>query len=188
MPTSRGPTDEEAVPGEIDVPVGSQALVLMPSLHSPLSLVPADAFENLLVVSTTRPPGKVEQVVRERGGDPATVGVVPVSGSPVDYDGPCWTSSVVHPNDLSGIHDRFQQGMNHVKPGKGWVVFDNVNVLLMYAERSSVINFTDSVAAGVRRRNATGAYALVREAVGDETYGAFADVFDTERDRRDVRI
>jgi len=184
MPTTSDPDGEGARPA-LALDARTQSLVLIPSLRSPLALLPEAAFENLLVVSTTRPPGKVEQLVRERGGDPSTVGVVPVSGSPVEYDGPCWTTSVVHPNDLSGIHDRFERGMNHVKPGEGWVVFDNVNVLLMYAERASVVNFLDSVARAVRRRNAAGAYALVRDAVADDTYARFADVFDVERDHRD---
>jgi hypothetical protein len=170
--------------GPLDVPSGTQALVLAPSLRSPLSFVPPSAFENMLVVSTTRSPEKIEQLVRERGADPSRVGVVPVSGSHVDYDGPLWTTSVVHPNDLSGIYERFERGMNHVKPGEGWVVFDNVNVLLMYAERSSVANFLDSVATNVRRRHAAGAYALVRDAVTDDTHASIAANFDVEPDCR----
>ena len=185
MLTSSIPSRREDDDRVLDVHAGSQALVLTPSLRSPLSVVPPDAFENMLVVSTTRPPKKVEQLVRERDGDPNTVGLVPVSGSPVDYDGPLWTTSVVHPNDLSGIYERFERGMSHVKPGTGWVVFDNVNVLLMYAERTSVGNFVDSVATNVRRRNAAGAYALVRDAVTDETYEDLAKAFDDERDFRD---
>ncbi|WP_227130996.1 DUF7504 family protein [Halorubellus salinus] len=184
MPTTSDPARRESDEELLEVPFGTQALVLTPSLRSPLSFVPPEAFENMLVVSTTRPPRKVEQLVRDRGADPDTVGLVPVSGSPVDYDGPLWTTSVVHPNDLSGIYERFDRGMNHVKPGEGWVVFDNVNVLLMYAERSSVGNFVESVAGNVRRRNAAGAYALVRDAVTDDTYADVAGVFDVERDRR----
>jgi hypothetical protein len=187
MLTSSIPSRREDDDRVLEVDVGQQALVLTPSLRSPLSVVPPDAFDNMLVVSTTRSPKKVEQLVRERGGDPNTVGFVPVSGSPVDYDGPLWTTSVVHPNDLSGIYERFERGMNHVKPGEGWVVFDNVNVLLMYAERTSVGNFMESVATTVRRRNAAGAYALVRDAVTDETYTRFGDIFDGERDMRDER-
>ena len=179
MPRMTDPTEFE------QVAAGDQALVLSPSLRSPLSLVPATAFENVLVVSTTRPPSKVEQLVRDRGGDPNKVGMVPVSGSPVDYDGPLWTTGVVHPNDLSGIHERFQRGMQHVKPGHGWVVFDNVNVLLMYAEQSSVFQFVDSVATTTRHRNARGAFALVRDAIADSTYDRFRAAFDVELDRRD---
>lgn len=185
MPTTSDPDRREPSATHIDVPSGSQALVLIPSMQSPLSLLPDAAFENLLVVSTTRSPGKIEQLVRDRGGDPSKVGIVPVSGSPVDYDGPCWTTSVVHPNDLTGIHERFERGMNHIKPGTGWVVFDNVNVLLMYAEMSSVKNFLDSVARGVRRRNAVGAYAMVPDAVSDDTYETFAGILDEERDCSD---
>lgn len=177
MTTERDPFDRLAP--------GTQALVLTPSLRSPLATVPPEAFENLLVVSTTRTPGKVEQFVRDRGGDPNRVGVVPVSGSPVDYDGPLWTTSVVHPNDLTGIHDRFERGMAHVKPATGWVVFDNVNVLLMYAERSAVGQLVDSVAATTRERPARGVFALVREAVTDSTYDRFAGTMDLELDGRD---
>ncbi|MFC6953464.1 DUF7504 family protein [Halorubellus litoreus] len=184
MPTTSDPSRREPEDA-LDVPSGTQALVLSPSLESPLSRVPVEAFDNMLVVSTTRSPQKVEQLIRERGGDPNTVGLVPVSGSPVDYDGPLWTTSVVHPNDLSGIYERFDRGMNHVKPGEGWVVFDNVNVLLMYAERPSVGNFLDSVATNVRRRNASGAYALVRDAVAEGTHDRFVDIFDVELDERD---
>jgi|GEM_PF-692667 hypothetical protein len=186
MPTTSDTERKESDVRQLDLPSGSQALVLIPSLSSPLSLLPEAAFENLLVVSTTRSPDKIEQLVRDRGGDPNKVGIVPVSGSPVDYDGPCWTTSVVHPNDLSGIHERFERGMNHVKPGTGWVVFDNVNVLLMYAERSSVKNFLDSVAKGVRRRNAVGAYAMVPDAVADDTYETFVELFDDEYDHSDA--
>jgi hypothetical protein len=185
MPTTSDPSRRDRGTDDLAVAHGTQALVLTPSLRSPLSFVPADAFDNTLVVSTTRSPKKVEQLVREHGGDPNTVGVVPVSGSPVDYDGPLWTTSVVHPNDLSGIYERFERGMNHVKPGEGWVVVDNVNVLLMYAERSSVSNVLDSIATNVRRRNAAGVYALVRDAVTDDTHAELAGGFDTEFDYRD---
>lgn len=163
---------------------GTQALVFTPSLESALSHLPETAFENLLVVSTTRPPGKVEALVRGRGGDPNRVGVVPVSGSPVEYDGPLWTTSVVHPNDLTGIHDRFDRAMAHVKPGQGWVVFDNVNVLLMYAERSAVGQLVDSMVATTRERAARGVFALVRDAVTDATHERFAGTVDVELDRR----
>ncbi|MFC4407388.1 DUF7504 family protein [Haloarchaeobius iranensis] len=176
MTTERDPFDR--------LTPGTQALVLTPSLRSPLSTLPPAAFENLLVVSTTRPPVKVEQFVRDRGGDPNKVGVVPVSGSPVDYDGALWTTSVVHPNDLTGIHDRFERALVHVKPGTGWVVFDNVNVLLMYAERSAVGQLVDSVAARTRERAARGVFALVRDAVTDSTYERFGGGMDLEVDYR----
>lgn len=178
------PGDGRGSSGPLDVPFGTQSLVLIPSLVSPLQILPESAFENLLVISTTRSPDKIEQLVRDRGADPSTVGIVPVSGSSIDYDGPCWSTSAVHPNDLSGIYERFERGMAHVKPGQGWVVVDNVNVLLMYAEGTNVVNFLDSVATGVRRRNAAGAYALVRDAVTTETYERFARTFDQEIDRQ----
>jgi hypothetical protein len=177
MTTDRAPFDR--------LTPGTRALVLTPSLRSPLSTLPPEAFENLLVVSTTRPPRKVEQLVRDGGGDPNKVGVVPVSGSPVDYDGPLWTTSVVHPNDLTGIHDRFERALVHVKPRTGWVVFDNVNVPLMYAERSAVGQLVDSVAETTRERAARGVFALVRDAVTDSTYERFGGTMDVELDHRE---
>ncbi|WP_257297485.1 hypothetical protein [Haloarchaeobius sp. FL176] len=164
---------------------GTQALVLTDSLRSPLATLPPAAFENLLVISTTRPAHKVEQFVQDRGGDPNRVGVVPVSGSPVDYDGPLWTTSVVYPNDLTGIHDRFERALGHVKPGTGWVVFDNVNVLSMYAERSAVGQLVDSATARTRERTARGVFALVRDAVTDSTYERFGGTMDVELDYRE---
>lgn len=178
MPTTTEPTEWDRLTP------GTQALVLAPSLRSPLAMLPAEAFENLLVVSTTRSPGKVEQLVRDRDGDPNAVGVVPVSGSPVEYDGPLWTTSVVHPNDLAGIHDRFDRAMAHVKPGQGWVVFDNVNVLLMYAERAAVGQLVDSMTAATRERAARGVFAMVRDAVSDGTYDRFEGPMDVALDRR----
>jgi hypothetical protein len=183
-----GSAEDSEVTEPLEVPFGSQALVLIPSLQSPLELLPAEAFDNLLVVSTTRSPKQVEQLVREAGGDPNTVGVVPVSGSSTDYDGPCWTTSAVHPNDLTGIYDRFERGLEHVKPGEGWVVVDNVNVLLMYAQRTSVLNFLDSIATGARRRNAAGVFAMVRDAVTDETHGRVRESVDLELDRTDLDV
>jgi hypothetical protein len=180
-------TSDDEVAGEVPsealslVP-GEEAMVCLPSIRSPLQVVPDAAFANLLVVSATRPPAKVEQLVRDRGGDPETVGVVPVSGSRVGYDGPMWTAEAVTPADLSGISDAVERASRFVKRGEGWVVFDNVNVLLMYAERDSVRQLVRTVAAQSRRREARGVFALVPEAVSTATYRSFADVLDTTVD------
>lgn len=170
------------MPGTTDPPTlsldpGEQALVSVPSMGSPLAALPTDAFENLLVVSATASPEKVESVVERRGGNPETVGVVPVTGSPGAYDGPMWTADPVDPSDLTGISIRISTAMEYVSPG-GWVVFDNVNVLLMYGRAEQVYRFLDSVAASTRDRDARGAYSTVREAITDETYASLADLFD----------
>ncbi|WP_135828517.1 DUF7504 family protein [Halorussus halobius] len=164
-------------PPEVSLAPGEQALVSVPSMGTPLAYLPDDAFDNLLVVSATAPPAKVESVVERRGGDPAAVGVVPVTGSPGEYDGPLWTTDPVDPSDLTGISIRLSTAMNYVMAG-GWVVFDNVNVLLMYGHEEQVYRLLDSVAASARDRDARGAYCTVREAVTDDTYARLAGLFD----------
>ena len=157
---------------------GEQALVSVPSMGSPLSVLPDEAFENLLVVSATASPGKVETIVERRGGDPSKVGVVPVTGSQSSYDGPVWTTDSVDPSDLTGISIRLSKALKHVMRG-GWVVFDNVNVLLMYGREKQVYRLLSSVVQIVRDRRACGAYCLVRDAVTDDTYSQFRELCDT---------
>ncbi|WP_323190099.1 hypothetical protein [Halostella sp. PRR32] len=165
---------------QISVDPGTQCLLSVPSMRSPLERLPADAFENLLVVSVTRSPTKIERTVREMGGEPSKVGVVPVSGSSINYDGPLWVADVVGPTDLTGINLRFSNAMRHVEPGAGWVVFDNVNVLLMYAQSDSVYQFLSAVISQARSRQVRGVYAVVRDAITDETYASVRELFDEE--------
>ncbi|WP_128478169.1 DUF7504 family protein [Halorussus pelagicus] len=148
---------------------GEQALVSVPSMGSPLTALPDEAFENMLVVSATAAPGRVESIVERRGGDPSKVGVVPVTGSPSEYDGPLWTTDPVDPSDLTGISIRVSTAMEYVMGG-GWVVVDNVNVLLMYGRVEQVFRLLDSVVSASREKGACGAYCTVRDAVTDETY------------------
>lgn len=171
MPETIEPSGFSLAPGE-------QALVSVPSMGSPLSVLPDEAFENLLVVSATASPGKVETLVERRGGDPSKVGVVPVTGSQFDYDGPLWTTDPVDPSDLTGISIRLSKALEHVMRG-GWVVFDNVNVLLMYGREEQVYRLLASVIEIVRDAEACGAYCLVRDAVTDDTYSQFRDLCDT---------
>ncbi|WP_115865665.1 DUF7504 family protein [Halorussus litoreus] len=170
MPATTDPSDLSVAPGE-------QTLISVPSMGSPLGYLPDDAFDNLLVISATASPEKVESLVERRGGDPRTVGVVPVTGSPGEYDGPLWTTDPVDPSDLTGISIRVSTAMEYVS-SDGWVVFDNVNVLLMYGRTEQVYRLLDSVASGVRNREARGAYCTVREAITDETYSRLAELFD----------
>lgn len=157
---------------------GEQALVSVPSMHALLSPLPDDAFDNLLVVSATASPAKIESAVRERGGDPAAVGVVPITGSPGEYDGPLWTTDPVDPSDLTGVSIRLSNALEYVHAG-GWVVFDTVNVLLMYAHEDRVFRLLDSVVSNVRAKEARGVYYMVRDAVTDETYERFSGLADT---------
>ena len=158
---------------------GEQALVSVPSMGSPLVQLPDEAFDNLLVASATTSCAKVESLVERRGGDPQKVGVVPITGSPSEYDGPLWTTDPVDPSDLTGISIRLSKALEYVMSG-GWVVFDNVNVLLMYAREEQVYRLLDSVASNVRRREARGVYCTVRGAITDETYSRLANLYGVE--------
>lgn len=149
-------------------------------MQSPLSVLPDEAFDNLLVISLANLPTEIESTVRERGGDPSKVGVIPVSGSHRRYDGPLWTAKTVSPSDLTGISIEFSTAMSHVKPGEGWVVLDSINVLLMYAPEDRVHRFVKSVVDAARQRNARGVYSLVQRTVTDETYRRFEGLFDEE--------
>ncbi|USZ68367.1 hypothetical protein NGM10_01180 [Halorussus salilacus] len=173
MPGTTDASDFSLSPGE-------QALVSVPSMGSPLAHLPDEAFENLLVVSAKASPAKVESLVERRGGDPEKVGVIPVTGSQVEYDGPLWTADSVDPSDLTGISIRLSTALRYVMRG-GWVVFDSLNVLLMYGREDRVYRLVDSVVSNVRAKDACGAYCVVREAVTDETYSRF-------RDRCDVAV
>ncbi len=181
--TTDAPADGEE---HLSLAAGTQALVRVPSMRSPLWTLPPAALDNLLVVSATRPPGAVERLVRDRGGDPERVGVVPVSGSPVSYDGPMWTSDAVTPADLSGISEAVGTATRYVKPGEGWIVLDNVNVLLMYASGIGVQGLARSLVARSRRRRARGVYAVVPEALSAGTYRSIESVFDLTVDRTDA--
>lgn len=165
---------------------GDQTIALVPSMASPLETLPDEAFENLLVVTLGRSPNAIEKAVQERGHDPSTVGVIPVWGSSIDYDGPLWTTDVVNPSDLTGVSMRFSTAMQHIQSHNGWVVFDNINILLMYSPEERVHQFLSSVVKHVRERNATGVYCFVRDAMTDSTYSRFENLYDTVIDYREL--
>lgn len=148
---------------------GTQALVDT-ARGIPLDELPGDAYENLLVVSTTQTPQKVEAAIERGGGDPADVGVVPVAGSQSDYDGPLWTTDRVDPSDLTGLSMRFSDAARYLQPGRGWVVVDNLTVLLMYAPERRVYRFLSAMTSTLRDRDVRGYYGVVRTAMNDETY------------------
>lgn len=159
---------------------GTQTVVQLPSMQSPLSALPDEAFENLLVISIANSPSEIEAAIQRRGGDPSKAGVIPVSGSQRRYDGPLWTAKTVSPSDLTGISIEFSTAMEHVKPDEGWVVLDSINMLLMYAPEDRVHRFVNSIVSSVRKRNVRGVYSIVQQTVTDETYDRFKGLFDEE--------
>lgn len=146
-------------------------------MGSALSVLPAGAFDNLLLLSPNAPEA-VEADLRDRGLDVRTVGLVPISGSRHDYDGPLWTTRTVAPSDLTGVSIYFSQAVEHLRAHTGWVLFENLNVLLMYADEDSVFRLVDHLLSTVRDREVTAAFTVVRDAIDDRTYAKLQNRFD----------
>ncbi len=168
---------EVADDGEaLDLAPGETALAQLPTRASSVEHLPAEAYENLLVV-TVDSPDTVEDAVRAGGGDPANVGIVPVSASQVRYDGPCWTADRVSPSDLTGISIQFSRGEQYLRDGSGWVVVDGLGTLLMYAEETKLYRLLSHLLTRSRERDlrhVTGATASVSE----ETMARFRGLHD----------
>jgi hypothetical protein len=160
-----------------------QAVCSVDAMDEPLRHLSPEAFERLLVVSTRGDPSRVEEVVRAADADPSNVLVVPVSGSAVRYDGPLTVADRTAPSDMTGVGVRFTDGLRRFD-GPAWVVVDNFNIFLMYADRNRVYRFMDSLTGKARESGARGLYCTVRDAVTDETYQTFRNLFDTEIDLR----
>lgn len=146
-----------------------------------LGRLPPEAYQNLLVVTTTHTPKRIQSAVESGGGNPSEVGVVPVSGSGSTYDGPLWTADRVDPSDLTGLSMRFSDAARYLQPGQGWVLVDNVTVLLMYAPEENVYRLLSSLTSYLRGREIRGLYGIVRSAMNDETYQRFRGIFDDDR-------
>lgn len=156
---------------------GSQSLLSVPTMDSALRHLPESAYENLLVVSPWAP-ARVEAALRERGVPLRGCGLIPISGSPVRYDGDLWTTKRVDPSDLTGLSIRFSQALRHVEPGVGWTLVDNAQVLLMYAENRRVFHLLDRLGSQARRRDVTGVVAVDRDAVQPRTRTALGSLVD----------
>lgn len=167
----------------LEVPQGEQTLVSVGTMSSVVGDLPEEAFENLLVVSPS-PPSRIERVIQDAGGDPNRCGHVPVTGSPVTYDGPLWTTKPVAPSDLTGISIRYSTAMKHVASGSGWFCLDGLQLLLMYADRDRVSSFVSELAHRTRGREVTGVYGIASDTVDDETYELLRPAFDATVDRR----
>jgi len=159
---------------------GTQALVDRQPMGSAIARLPESALSNLLVVTVGRDVGTVADAVREADGDPTNVGVVPVSATPVGAEAGVWTAPRVGPSDLTGVSIGIARGMRYVQPAEGWLLFDDLGVLLMHAEESRVYQLLTTLSAKCRSRDVRGVYALSRAAVGEGTYARFRELFDVE--------
>lgn len=157
---------------------GTQALLFSEATQPSFNYLPEEAFDNLLVVSTTALPSRIERFVIQRGADPSRVGVVPVTGSSVSYDGPLWVAQRTAPSDLTGISIRLSEALKYVRPDHGWVVFDNVTTLFMYAKADRVVRFLDTVTSAVRDRGARGVYVAVPGTLAPENREKLEELVD----------
>lgn len=161
-----------------DLDPGEQVLVSLAGGKFGYDQLPADALENMLVLSVGRGPEQVERALAARGADPRKVGVVPISGSEVRYDGAMWTSNRVSPMDFTGISIEFTRGFGHLEPGKGVVLVDSASILMMYADVNRVYRLLDSIASSCRERNMAGVYVVDGEAVTADTMNRLIGLFD----------
>ncbi|WP_435129155.1 DUF7504 family protein [Halobaculum sp. D14] len=178
-----GSADVDAAGSELAAEFGDATLVLLEAMDSLVGCVPAAAFDNALVISPSQP-GRVEAAIERRGGDPGQCGHVPVTGSPVSYDGPLWVSSPVDPSDLTGISVRVSQAMEYVKPGEGWLLWEDLQFLLLYADPSNVYRLTSQVLDRARGGDAATVVGLNAAAAEERTVARFAGLFDHYADLR----
>jgi hypothetical protein len=162
-----------------DLAPGEQVLVRIHTGEFACMDLPAHAYENLLVLSTGCQPNRVEEGLRRRGANPAEIGLIPITGATVRYDGPLWVANRVGPGDLTGISIAFSEAMRYVS-ADGWVCFDTVSVLAMYADDRALYQLLQSMVEGVRDRGARGVYAFVEDALSPESYQQFRTLFDRE--------
>jgi hypothetical protein len=151
---------------QLSVATGTQVLYSGSSMASPIAQLPASAYDGLIVVSS-KPPREVARLVEEAGGDPSSVGHVPISGAEYAYDGPMWTSEPLVPDDLTGLSMRLSRAFEAL--GDGWLLVENLNVFLLYAAEDRVIRFFDHVTRLAADYGITGVYSLVPDAVPAET-------------------
>jgi hypothetical protein len=156
---------------------GTQSLLELPSMSTGIDDLPDEACRNLLIVSPWAP-SRVETVLRDRNIPVEGCGLIPVSGSPVRYDGDLWSTEPVSPSDLTGLSMRYTEAMRHVEPGRGWVLIDNAQVLLMYADASRVCRLLDRLTAQASERDVTGVLSVDRGAIRTETLSKLRTVVD----------
>lgn len=157
---------------------GGQALVSLTGQKFDYGCLPESAFSNLLVLSVGRNPRKIQRALEAQGADSRSVGVVPVSGSSIDYDGPMWVADRVSPMDFTGISIQFTNAFQHSKPDEGWVLVDSVSILLMYADVDRVYRLLDSIVGACRSKNVRGVFVIDRTAVTDETANRLSSLVD----------
>lgn len=169
--------------GQLRVDPGTQVLVSTASMQQPLSVLPSAPTGNVLLVSSTAP-AAVERRLRERGIEVGTVGLLPITGSTVDYDGPLWTSEPVVPDDLTGLSMRFTSALDALEAGRGWILCDALDELAMYSRQDRICRCFDHLTTTARDHELKGVYTVAGEALEAETYNNFTASVDRVLDSR----
>lgn len=179
-------TDESPAKSELaELRDRQQAIVMIDSMSDYLEFVPDAAFEDeAIVVSTHGHPRDIQQRVESSGGNLEGIKVIPVTGSSLRYDGPLQVADRTGPNDLTGIGVRFTEFVQGSASEEPWIIFDNVNVFMMYAEDKRVYRFMDTVVGKTRSIGAKGIYFTVADAIKQDTYEKLRQLCDTELDLR----
>lgn len=157
---------------------GGQALTFCPSSASPIASLPEAAFGDLLVVSSTRGPRAVEGLLRDRSVDPSTVSLLHVTGVRPNYAGPLRIVGSNDPTDIQALGMRYLAAIEELEPMEGWVVVDNVTVLLMYAAPDPVVKLLRSLTAQASQTAIRGVFAAVPDALAPRTRERIDPFFD----------
>lgn len=169
-----------------DLSPGDQVLATVDHGRQALSVLPDRAFDNLLVISTGAGPDKIERQVRERGTDPSRVGVIPVVGSTVSYDGPLWVADRTSPSDFTGLSIRFSKAARHLTSGRGWVCVDSLSTLYMYADEQRVYRLVQSLTSALREQDLAGVFRVGPGTVTGQTREQLRGLFDEHRTRMET--
>jgi len=175
-------SNEDVLQTALSVEQGSQVLLSLSSMQSPVVNLPPDAMRNLIVVSSKQS-GAVADRLDDAGADLDAVAHIPISGAETAYDGPMWTCDPLVPDDLTGLSMRLSRAFEALGEG-GYLLMENLNVFVMYAAEDRVVRFLDHLTGLATDHGITGIYTLVGDAVEEATYDSLRNSVDTAVDRR----
>ncbi|MEE6209725.1 hypothetical protein U3A55_06115 [Salarchaeum sp. III] len=161
-----------------DVEPGTQLLIPQSTQTADLAPLPSNAA-HLLVVTYRDTPNRLERRLHDRGIDPATVTVVPVASTDLDYTGPLTVTDRVSPSDLTGLGIRLTTALDTLDAGD-WLYVRGLSAALMYVTPERLYRFLDFLTHTARARDLRGAYEFYRPALSDTIYARFRGLFDDE--------
>jgi len=175
-------TSEDVLGSQLSVEPGTQLLLWLSSMQSPVEYLPAEASRDVIVVSS-KPSATVAHWLADVDAQLDAVAHVPISGAETTYDGPMWTCDPLVPDDLTGLSMRLSKAFEALGTG-GYLLVANLNVFFMYASEERVTRFIDHITGLAGDHDITGIYTLVGDAVADGTTDRLRVSVDSEVDRR----